>query len=178
LGSVSVRVNGRIVIDGVVEGTLSKYVETYSDSNATISVENSETHSVLAQTKAPLLTGKQYTLQLTGTNAQPKLDVFDDNDGYLRIVNLSGQAVTVSLYQPLDSKTPFAMNGIEDNQNLSNQIPSSGSPYRLTVATVTPPLLSGSVTLKGDPTVVVTIVFGELRIGVYTPTDGGVNLLE
>jgi hypothetical protein len=161
-----------------VEGTLSKYVETYSDPNAQISVENAKTHAVLVKANAPLLTGKQYTLQLTGTESQPKLDVFDDNDGHIRIVNLSGQTVSVSLYQPVDSKTPFAMNGIQDSQNLSNQIPSLADPYQLLVATVTTPLLTDSATLRGDPTVVITIVFGKLRVGIYTPTDGGINLLE
>lgn len=97
LGKISARVHGKVVVDQAAEGTISKYSNADSANGALIQIENPNDHAVITQTNASLAPGAHYSVIVTGSAAQPKLDVADDMDGYFRAVNDENTVVPLSI---------------------------------------------------------------------------------
>jgi hypothetical protein len=97
LGDVSVKVQKMAVITQGVEGTISEYFNAAAVPDALVEIDNPTTHAVLAHVSASLTAGHHYSVLISGSNGQPKLDVEDDENGYFRFVNYQNAVSPLSI---------------------------------------------------------------------------------
>jgi Domain of unknown function (DUF4397) len=180
LQNISVRLDGRTILQNVTEGTISKYAETYADRHAAIRIEDARTHAVIAETNAVLTANTHYTIFVSGSAAKPELEVQDDSVG-LSVCNLTSQAVTVDLYHPPNATTPSFGNSLANHGvlHISGQnIPSPTQAYLLKILPAAPeePIAAQLDQIQGI-TAILRIEEGQLEMEIVH-TDNSAETIQ